>query len=470
MALWQGEPATVPVRWFRAPSGSTIVPQPNQYVSSVWDTVGDSLEPPVGEASPSTRSWNSGANLLGYLGSNYCGDPAAWANGGVYDLDPAHLTNPDGSCSCCNSSVLGSGGVGLGGQSVFPSGLKGGVVWGGSLGNIDSFAGGVAWGGSVGNIDSFAGGVAWGGSLGIVNNFAGGIAWAGLVARHDLFAGGIAWAGVVGGIQIFAGGVAWAGEGAPFDLVAGGVSWGGAVTIGSSFAQVVAGGVSWGGNVSAGVPTVDTYTGGPSWGGEVYSLAGPPVVAAGGVGWGGEVQLALRPFQSFTGGLSSGGALSLSSSYLATVTGGNEWAGQVYEDSMSYPTFCSLFADEATPSGSGYVTYQDDANQAYAYYSWYSSPAIGDSFTWPFFLAGGNYNMFVLAIAGNNRGQVEVYIDGVLQGAIFDFYTPSTEYNYYVGVNVNVIGDGPHTLELKVSGKNGSSSNYFFLITKVTFG
>ena len=470
MVLWQGGPA-VAVRWFRAPEGAVVAPQPSSFTSSTWDTTDEGFYPPVGEAWPSKRSYDKGANPVGYLGQGYCGSASAWFNGGVYGVDKAILTNPDGSSSCCGVAVQNAqGGVGLGGSSIFPVGFVGGVVWGGYLSNYDTFAGGVKWGGYLSNYDTFVGGVQWGGTLAPVGNFAGGVLWAGGIAHHDLFAGGVLWAGGVGALEVFAGGVQWGGSGGVLAIVEGGVQWGGTLTSSSTYAQVFSGGVQWGGSFSTVTPGLDNYAGGVQWGGEAYSLAVPPQVFSGGLQWAGEVFLPLRPYQTFTGGVQWDGPINLSSSYLATLTGGVLWAGDLYEGMVSYPTFCSLFADEALPSGSGYITYQVDPNQPYAFYSWYTAPALGDSFTWPFFLAGGNYNMYLLNVSGNNRGQVEVYIDGVLQGGFIDMYTGGIGYGSYLALNVNVAGDGQHTLEIKVSGKNAASSDYFFLCTKVTFG
>lgn len=156
MVLWQADPTVVRVRWFRAPPGAPLVPQPNPFVSSVWDETKASINPALGESLFARYDPEKGANTEGYAGVQPCGPVAAWRQGGVHGQTPPLTTDALGVSPCCKLwSQLPEGGAGLGGSAIIPGqaivGL-GGVGLGGSAqvqGTIIIGTGGVGVGGTA---------------------------------------------------------------------------------------------------------------------------------------------------------------------------------------------------------------------------------------------------------------------------------------------------------------------------------
>jgi hypothetical protein len=64
----------------------------------------------------------------------------------------------------------------------------------------------------------------------------------------------------------------------------------------------------------------------------------------------------------------------------------------------------------------------------------------------------------------NDQGIATVYVDGVSQGTI-DTYSSGSLLNQIGTLSINIPTDGIHTLTFTVTGKNGSSSGYGFVIS-----
>jgi microcystin-dependent protein len=115
MVLYPGGPPVL-VRWFFCDPSALQVPQPNPYVSSIWD---DPKTPPnnvVGEVSGRAPTWAEPNNAIGYTGRGLCGSDEAWQTGGA--VGPHFFTEANGSAICCELvTQLGSGGLGLGGTA-----------------------------------------------------------------------------------------------------------------------------------------------------------------------------------------------------------------------------------------------------------------------------------------------------------------------------------------------------------------
>lgn len=98
-----------------------------------------------------------------------------------------------------------------------------------------------------------------------------------------------------------------------------------------------------------------------------------------------------------------------------------------------------------------------------------ASPAAGDKFRLDVYLLAGDYDLYMDVITDNFFGIASAEFDGVAVSASpIDFYTASVAASRVLIGSVTVT-EGNHRLELHVTGKNGSSSNYFVLCGGCTF-
>jgi microcystin-dependent protein len=131
--LWQNDATLTRVRWFKAPEGSPLVPQPNPFVSSIWDESRTSIQPQIGEQARVGYDREKGSNAEGYLGIRTCGPVDAWHNGGVHGKTPVITTDSFGVARCCPvAGQIGEGGAGAGGDGIFQQRALGGAGAGGS--------------------------------------------------------------------------------------------------------------------------------------------------------------------------------------------------------------------------------------------------------------------------------------------------------------------------------------------------
>ena len=126
-----------------------------------------------------------------------------------------------------------------------------------------------------------------------------------------------------------------------------------------------------------------------------------------------------------------------------------------------------LLWDEGTIlTGNDFIFTVDNA-QIYNSYAYQSPAANGDEIKFDIILKKGTYNVEVLGITDNNKGIQKIYIDDVYVGEV-DWYSAATVRNVYKKVlAIEVTESKLHTIKFKIDGKNGSSSAYAALITKV---
>jgi len=249
--------------------------------------------------------------------------------------------------------------------------------------------------------------------------------------------------------------------------VTGGTKAGGEVTTTSAGVQAVTGGTKAGGEVTTTSAGVQAVTGGVIVGGYVTGALPGPVETTGGVVVGGYVTGALPGPIETKGGVVVGGSVTFSSGIAVVVTGGTEIDGEISVLQMSYPVTATLWPDEATVVSGACDFDIPDTAQSYNQYAEFPSPAVGDSLSWSFFLAAGTYNLWILGLTGTIYGQTKIYVDGSAQSGIIDWYASPGAANVVLGLQIVVLTSGVHTLQIDVSGKNASSSNYYFLPSKL---
>jgi hypothetical protein len=96
-----------------------------------------------------------------------------------------------------------------------------------------------------------------------------------------------------------------------------------------------------------------------------------------------------------------------------------------------------------------------------------NSPADGNAIQTTVLLKAGTYDVFVLGITANNRGIIDWSMDGSNFISGQDWYNGSDQYNIIKTGTVTIADDGRHLLKATVNGKNGSSSNYYMVITAI---
>lgn len=86
----------------------------------------------------------------------------------------------------------------------------------------------------------------------------------------------------------------------------------------------------------------------------------------------------------------------------------------------------------------------------------------GDRYRSSAVLKAGTYDILIHAIRSDDCGKFDVYIDGTkVTSTPFDDYNSSTDYHeVFTAEDVAITKSGNHLVELRINGKNGSSSDY----------
>lgn len=96
------------------------------------------------------------------------------------------------------------------------------------------------------------------------------------------------------------------------------------------------------------------------------------------------------------------------------------------------------------------------------------SPAsLNDSFSFSQLLVAGTYDLRMNVTKANNKGDLELRINGLLAFDDVSGYN-STVLHEDIIRTITIPSDGLHEFVFKVKGKNASSSNYFWLMSKVS--
>jgi endo-1,4-beta-D-glucanase Y len=134
--------------------------------------------------------------------------------------------------------------------------------------------------------------------------------------------------------------------------------------------------------------------------------------------------------------------------------------------SLSVTTAISFLKFEAeslavTTNGAVMAATQIDANASAGAWSLFNGNSTGDwvQFTVPN-VPAGTYSLRIDFKKNNNRGIIQVSVDGVNLGSTIDQYASPSVYTSSAPGNVTFATAGNHTIRLTVTGKNASSSSF----------
>lgn len=104
-------------------------------------------------------------------------------------------------------------------------------------------------------------------------------------------------------------------------------------------------------------------------------------------------------------------------------------------------------------------------------HAYQSSPANGDKIIFYFTLQDGEYTFCMIGVKYPDEGKSDLYVDDVkVNGATpYDWYAAATTLNQtWTVTGITLTTSGLHKFEIRVNGKNASSSNYFIAGSYVT--
>lgn len=134
------------------------------------------------------------------------------------------------------------------------------------------------------------------------------------------------------------------------------------------------------------------------------------------------------------------------------------------------PKRATMWHDESIKVTGNAIGRLMDSNQAYGWTARQNAPANGDVWTNGCFLQAGTYTLYLLGSTIGTGGRQDLTLDGTSIATGLDWYSSSQAYNVLKTVaSVVVATTGWHTLRSTVNGKNGSSTNYVILLTKMWF-
>ncbi|HZP59124.1 MAG TPA: TIM-barrel domain-containing protein [Opitutaceae bacterium] len=122
-----------------------------------------------------------------------------------------------------------------------------------------------------------------------------------------------------------------------------------------------------------------------------------------------------------------------------------------------------------TPNGAT-ASVQTDANSSGGKWVQLSSTATGQSIDYSIpSLTAGTYQLQMEWKGNTSRGILQLSVDGTNLGSTVDQYSATQVYPTTNFGNVTFSATGTHTVRLTVTGKNGSSSNYYLSADKFVF-
>ncbi len=124
------------------------------------------------------------------------------------------------------------------------------------------------------------------------------------------------------------------------------------------------------------------------------------------------------------------------------------------------------WVDEANVYSGNAQTFSQVANCFYNFYGYQSPPANGDTLRWTVSWPAGTWLLKILGITYPDYGKTDVYFNGTLIGTI-DWYSATVVYNVEQSLTLTIATGGTYVLETIVNGKNSSSTNYYFVPTKL---
>ena len=135
-------------------------------------------------------------------------------------------------------------------------------------------------------------------------------------------------------------------------------------------------------------------------------------------------------------------------------------------ESALYRRGCEVHAISCYPVSGSLGGDYSVQQQIYNYYRFTSADTarIG-GVTAP--IRAGLYTLTVYGSTGPDRGVVDIYVGGEDTGESMDWY--AADYAYAVAKSAEILVDSPgvHELELRVDGKNASSTGYYFVFSNI---
>jgi hypothetical protein len=133
------------------------------------------------------------------------------------------------------------------------------------------------------------------------------------------------------------------------------------------------------------------------------------------------------------------------------------------------PTRAALWHDESTVTAGNALSVVADTSQWFGVYAYQNAAVNGDSFTQSLWLRQGMYMVTFLGETDSGSGRVDWSLDGTVFAAGQDWYSASLVRNVQKTATLTILTDGYHTLKAVLNGKNGSSSGYKLLLTRIAF-
>jgi hypothetical protein len=164
-------------------------------------------------------------------------------------------------------------------------------------------------------------------------------------------------------------------------------------------------------------------------------------------------------------------AISTAGRELAIVAGVPNWR-------TAFPIWHRSWVAPITPAGganlnTGWSAAPGDPDLGGGARQWYGadsapSGALNDEASWYVLIANGTYTLWLAYVKYSSAGQVQPYIDDVAQGSAIDMYAAALAANQTTSITGIVVANpGRHTVKLKVTGKNASSSGYNARISRI---
>ncbi|MDR6550956.1 carbohydrate-binding protein [Paenibacillus qinlingensis] len=147
-------------------------------------------------------------------------------------------------------------------------------------------------------------------------------------------------------------------------------------------------------------------------------------------------------------------SMGIDTAYIVKITPGTTYEFQAESLSQTNSGKTHSIYSEAQASGGSGTTY--------------AANAVGDWVKYTINVPiAGTYNIKALLKKEGNRGISQLYVNNAAQGSTVDLYGPFLYFDADYG-NVTFSTAGNQTLEFRVTGKNGSSSNYNLAFDKFT--
>lgn len=132
------------------------------------------------------------------------------------------------------------------------------------------------------------------------------------------------------------------------------------------------------------------------------------------------------------------------------------------------PTRAEMWHKDSIVTTGNAIVNNFNTSQMYSSFSAQTAAQNGDTFTQSFMLAAGTYTLVFFGITSTDRGKIDWYIDDVKVVSLQDWYATPAAFNITKTVtSISVVGNGRHVLKGVVNGKNGSSSAYIMVLTRI---